>query len=146
MSGEPILILIGNLTADPTIRFTANGTAVANFTVAATPSYFDRTTNQWKDGEALFMNCSAWKTLAQNIAESLTKGSRVIMQGRLKPNSYEDRNGNKRYSINLEVEDIGPSLRFAIAQAHRVGKTDRSDDWGSSFEAPGSQQEDVTPF
>ena len=140
MSGEPVLTLIGNLTADPAIRFTANGTAVANFTVAATPSYFDRTTNQWKDGEALFMNCSAWKKLAQNIADSLYKGSRVIAQGRLRSNSYQDRNGNDRRSLIFEVDEIGASLKFATAN---IQKPKQSDDWGGPFETPGS---DVAPF
>lgn len=120
MTGEPIITLIGNLTADPVIRFTQRGDAVANFTVASTPRTFDRTTNQWRDGEALFMNCVAWRNLAQNISDSLTKGSRVIVSGRMKSNSYQDREGNNRRSIEIDVEEIGPSLRYATATVNRT--------------------------
>ena len=140
MSDEPVLTLVGNLTADPVIRFTQRGDAVVNFAIAATPRSFDRTTDQWRDGETLFVNCSAWKKLAQNISDSLYKGSRVIAQGRLKSNSYQDRNGNDRRSIVFEVDEIGASLKFATAN---IQKPKQGDGWGGSFEAPGS---DVAPF
>lgn len=120
MTGEPIITLIGNLTADPVIRFTQRGDAVANFTVASTPRTFDRTTNQWRDGEALFMNCVAWRNLAQNISDSLTKGTRVIVSGKMKSNSYQDREGNNRRSIEIEVEEVGPSLRYATTVVNRI--------------------------
>lgn len=120
MAGETILTLIGNLTADPELRHTQQGKPVANFTVASTPRNFDRQTNEWKDGEALFMRCAAWNELGEHSAQSLTKGMRVMVQGRLKQRSYQDKEGNQRTSIELEVDEIGPSLRYATAQVTRI--------------------------
>ena len=124
MAREPILTVIGNLTADPELRFTASGAAVANFTVASTPSILDRNTNEWKDGEALFLRCSIWRQAAENVAESLTRGSRVIVSGRLKQRSYETKEGDKRTVIELEVDEIGPSLRYATAKVNRAQRSD----------------------
>jgi single-strand DNA-binding protein len=120
MAGETIITVVGNLTADPELRFTPNGAAVANFTIAATPRTFDRTSNEWKDGEALFLRCSLWKQAGENVAESLTRGTRVIAQGRLKQRSYETREGEKRTVIELEVDEIGPSLKYATAKVMRA--------------------------
>ena len=119
MAGETQITVVGNLTADPELRFTPNGASVANFKVASTPRTFDRQANQWVDGEALFVPCSVWKEAAENVAESLTKGMRVIVQGRLKARSYEDRDGNKRTSWELDVDEVGPALRFATAKVTR---------------------------
>ena len=120
MAGETIITVVGNLTAPPELRFTPNGAAVANFTVASTPRTFDRQSNEWKDGEALFLRCSVWKEVAENVAESLTKGMRVIVQGRLKARSYDDRDGNRRTSWELDVDEIGPALKFATAKVTRA--------------------------
>lgn len=116
MAGETVITVIGNLTADPELRFTPAGAAVANFTVASTPRTFDRQSNEWKDGEALFMRCNIWREAAENVAETLTRGSRVIVSGRLKQRSYETREGEKRTVVELEVDEIGPSLRYATAK------------------------------
>ena len=121
---------IGNLTADPELRFTPSGAAVANFTVASTPRMFDRQTNEWKDGEALFLRCNIWREAAENVAESLTRGSRVIVSGRLKQRSFETREGEKRTVVELEVDEIGPSLRYATA---KVNKASRSGGGGGGF-------------
>lgn len=120
MANETIITVIGNLTADPELRYTQNGKAVAGFTIASTPRTFDRHSNEWKDGDALFLRSSAWGELGEHVAGSLTKGSRVIMQGRLRQRSYDDREGNKRTSIELEVDEIGPSLRYATATVTRA--------------------------
>ncbi|GAA1074507.1 MULTISPECIES: single-stranded DNA-binding protein [Tsukamurella] len=120
MAGETVITVIGNLTADPELRFTPSGAAVANFTVASTPRTFDRNSNEWKDGEALFMRCNIWREAAENVAESLTKGTRVIVSGRLKQRSYDDREGNKRTVVELEVDEIGPSLKYATAKPTRT--------------------------
>lgn len=120
MSGETIITIVGNLTADPELRYTQNGLPVANFTIASTPRTFDRQANEWKDGEALFFRASLWREFAEHVAGSLTKGSRVIATGRLKQRSYKDREGNDRMSIELEVDEIGPSLRYATAQVTRA--------------------------
>ena len=122
MAGETTLTVIGNLTADPELRFTPNGAAVANFTIASTPRTFDRKTNDWKDGETLFLRCSVWREAAENVAESLTKGTRVIARGELKPRSYETKEGEKRTVMEFEVEEIGPSLRYATAKPTRANK------------------------
>ena len=119
MAGETIITVVGNLTADPELRYTQNGLAVANFTIASTPRTFDRQSNEWKDGEALFLRASVWREFAEHVAGSLTKGSRVVATGRLKQRSYDDRDGQKRTSIELEVDEIGPSLRYATAQVTR---------------------------
>jgi single-strand DNA-binding protein len=130
VAGDTIITVVGNLTADPELRFTPSGAAVANFTVASTPRIFDRQSNEWKDGDALFMRCSIWREAAENVAESLTRGSRVIVQGRLKQRSYETREGEKRTVVELEVDEIGPSLRYATA---KVNKANRSGGGGGGF-------------
>ena len=135
MAGDTIITVVGNLTADPELRFTPSGAAVANFTVASTPRIFDRQANEWKDGDALFMRCSIWREAAENVAESLTRGSRVIVQGRLKQRSYETREGEKRTVVELEVDEIGPSLRYATA---KVNKASRSGGGGGGFGSGGS--------
>lgn len=120
MAGETVITVIGNLTADPELRFTPAGAAVANFTVASTPRTFDRQANEWKDGEALFMRCNIWREAAENVAETLTRGMRVIVSGRLKQRSYETREGEKRTVVELEVDEIGPSLRYATAKVTKT--------------------------
>ncbi len=137
MAGDTIITVIGNLTADPELRFTPSGAAVANFTVASTPRIFDRQTNEWKDGEALFLRCSIWREAAENVAESLTRGSRVIVQGRLKQRSFETREGEKRTVVELEVDEIGPSLRYATA---KVNKASRSGGGGGGFGSGGGSR------
>lgn len=117
---ETTLTIVGNLTADPELRYTQSGAAVASFTIASTPRSFDRQANEWKDGEALFMRCSAWRALGEHIAGSVVKGNRVIVQGFLKQKSYQDKEGNQRTSLELDVQDFGPSLQFATAQVVRV--------------------------
>lgn len=163
MAGETIITVVGNLTADPELRYTQSGRAVANFTIASTPRTFDRQTNEWKDGDALFLRASCWAEFAEHVAGSLTKGMRVVATGRLTQRNYDDRDGNKRTSIELQVDEIGPSLRYATAQvtrasgggggARQVAAADEpwaasapaggSDDvWG----APGTSYPDETPF
>ncbi len=119
MAGETTITLVGNLTADPELRFTPSGAAVANFTVASTPRTFDRNTNEWRDGDAMFLNCAVWRQAAENVAESLQKGMRVIVQGRLKSRSYETREGEKRTVFEIDVDEIGPALRYATARVTR---------------------------
>ena len=120
MAGETTITLVGNLTADPELRFTPSGAPVANFTVASTPRTFDRATGEWKDGDAMFLNCSVWRQPAENVAESLTKGMRVIVQGRLKSRSYETREGERRTVFEVDVDEVGPSLRYATAKVTRT--------------------------
>ena len=160
MAGETPITLIGNLTADPELRFTPNGAAVANFTVASTPRTFDRQTNEWKDGDAMFLNCSVWRQYAENVAESLTKGMRVIVSGRLKSRSYETREGEKRTVFEVDVDEVGPALRYATAKVTRTqgggggggswqgnqgggggnqGGGQQSDPWASSGQAGGNR-------
>lgn len=122
MAGETIITVVGNLTGDPELRFTPAGAAVANFTVASTPRNFDRQANEWKDGETLFLRCSIWRDAAENIAESLTKGMRVIVQGRLVQRSFETREGERRTVVELQVDEIGPSMRYATAQVTRASR------------------------
>jgi single-strand DNA-binding protein len=119
MAGETVITLVGNLTADPELRFTPSGAAVANFTVASTPRQFDRQTNEWKDGDAMFLNCAVWRQAAENVAESLQKGMRVIVQGRLKSRSYETREGERRTVFEVDVDEIGPALKYATAKVNR---------------------------
>ena len=123
MAGETTITIVGNLTADPELRFTPSGAAVANFTVASTPRTFDRQSNEWKDGETLFMRCSVWRDAAENIAESLHRGTRVLVTGRLKSRSYETKEGEKRTVFEIEVDEVGPSLKYATA---KVTRTQRS--------------------
>ncbi|ANP28670.1 single-stranded DNA-binding protein [Dermabacter vaginalis] len=120
MANDTVITVVGNLTADPELRFTNSGIPVASFTVASTPRTFDRQSGEWKDGEALFLRCSIWRDAAENVAESLAKGTRVIVQGRLQQRSYTDREGNNRTSIELQVDEIGPSLRYATAKPTRT--------------------------
>ncbi|HTF48171.1 MAG TPA: single-stranded DNA-binding protein [Pseudonocardia sp.] len=122
MAGDTVITVIGNLTADPELRFTPSGAAVANFTVASTPRSFDKQSGEWKDGEALFLRCNIWRQAAENVAETLTRGSRVIVSGRLKQRSYETREGEKRTVVELEVEEVGPSLRYATAKVNKVSR------------------------
>ncbi|WP_293004451.1 single-stranded DNA-binding protein [Mycobacterium sp.] len=138
MAGDTVITVIGNLTADPELRFTPSGAAVANFTVASTPRQFDRQTNEWKDGEALFLRCNIWREAAENVAESLTRGSRVIVSGRLKQRSFETREGEKRTVVELEVDEIGPSLRYATA---KVNKASRSGGGGGGFGGGGGSRQ-----
>lgn len=138
MAGETQITLVGNLTADPELRFTPSGAAVANFRIASTPRTFDRQTNEWKDGEALFLSCSVWRQAAENVAESLTKGMRVVVQGRLKQRSYEDREGQRRTVVELEVEEVGPSLKYATAKIARVQRSGG----GGGYGGGGSQAAD----
>lgn len=119
MSNETQITLIGNLTADPELRFTPSGAAVANFTVASTPRSFDRQAGEWKDGDPMFLNCHVWREAAENVAESLTKGMRVVVQGRLKSRSYETREGERRTVFEVDVDEVGPSLRYATAKVTR---------------------------
>lgn len=122
MAGETTLTLIGNLTNDPELRFTPSGSAVANFTIASTPRTFDRNSNEWRDGETLFLRASAWKEAAENVAESLAKGMRVIASGRLKSRSYDTKEGEKRTVIEFEIDEIGPSLKSATAKVTRTAR------------------------
>ena len=123
MAGDTTITVIGNLTGDPELRFTPSGAAVANFTVASTPRQFDRQTNEWKDGDTLFLRCSIWREAAENVAESLTKGMRVLASGRLVQRSYETREGEKRTVYELQVDEVGPSLRYASAKVTRAQRS-----------------------
>ncbi len=122
MAGDTVITIVGNLTDDPELRFTPSGAAVANFTVASTPRFFDKQTNEWRDGDALFMRCSIWRQAAENVAESLHKGARVVVQGRLRQRSFETREGEKRTVVELEVDEIGPSLRYATAKPNKTSR------------------------
>lgn len=138
-AGETPITLVGNITADPELRFTPSGAAVAKFTVASTPRFYDKASNEWKDGDTLFLTCNAWRGMGENIAESLTKGTRVIVQGRLKQRSYETKEGEKRTVYEVEVDDIGPSLARATAT---ITKNNRSGGGGGN----GSNDNGETPF
>ncbi|HEX6918332.1 MAG TPA: single-stranded DNA-binding protein [Phycicoccus sp.] len=152
MAGDTTITIIGNLTADPELRFTPSGAAVANFTVASTPRQFDRQANEWKDGETLFMRCSIWRDAAENVAESLHRGTRVLVTGRLKSRSYETKEGEKRTVIELEVDEVGPSLRYASAKVTKAerggsgggfggqGGGQASDPWATGGGQPAPQQ------
>jgi single-strand DNA-binding protein len=133
MAGETVITVIGNLTSDPELRFTPSGAAVANFTVASTPRTFDRQSNEWKDGETLFMRCSVWRDAAENVAESLQRGTRVIVSGRLKSRTFDTKEGDRRTVIELDVDEVGPSLRYASA---KVTKTSRGSGGGGGFGGP----------
>ncbi|WP_108720341.1 single-stranded DNA-binding protein [Miniimonas sp. S16] len=132
MAGETVITVIGNLTADPELRFTPSGAAVANFTVASTPRAYDRQSGEWRDGDTLFMRCSLWREAAENVAESLTKGTRVIASGRLVQRSYETREGEKRTVVELQVDEIGPSLRYATARVTRAQRGPSPSSGGSA--------------
>ena len=166
MAGETVITVVGNLTADPELRFTPSGAAVASFTVASTPRTLDRATNEWKDGDALFLRCSIWRQAAENVAESLTRGSRVIVPGRLEQRSYETREGEKRTVVEMEVDEVGPSLRYATAKVNRTqrgsstgggfgggrwrrgsgGGAPADDPWGSAAPADAGAFSDEPPF
>lgn len=160
MAGETVITVVGNLVDDPELRFTPSGAAVAKFRVASTPRTFDRQTNEWKDGDSLFLTCSVWRQAAENVAESLTKGTRVVVQGRLKQRSYEDREGIKRTVYDLDVDEVGASLRNATAKVTKTtgrggqggggggwggggqqgGGAPAGDPWASAAPAGGGQQ------
>ncbi|WP_370250117.1 single-stranded DNA-binding protein [Nocardioides sp.] len=123
MAGETVITVVGNLVDDPELRFTPSGAAVANFRIASTPRTFDRQSNEWKDGDALYLSCSVWRQAAENVAESLQKGMRVVVQGRLKQRQYETREGEKRTVVELEVEEVGPSLKYATAKVARANRS-----------------------
>jgi single-strand DNA-binding protein len=137
MAGDTLITVVGNLTADPELRFTPSGAAVANFTVASTPRQFDRQSGEWKDGEALFMRCNIWRQAAENVAETLTRGARVIVSGRLKQRSYETREGEKRTVVELEVDEVGPSLRYATAKVNKVSRGSGGGGFGGGGSAGG---------
>jgi single-strand DNA-binding protein len=142
MAGDTIITVVGNLTADPELRFTPSGAAVANFTVASTPRTLDRQTNEWKDGEALFLRCNIWRQAAEHVAESLTRGTRVIVSGRLKQRSFETREGEKRTVIELEVDEIGPSLRYATAKVNKSSRGSSGGGFGASGSPAGQPADD----
>jgi single-strand DNA-binding protein len=156
MSGETIITVIGNLTADPELRFTPAGAAVANFTVASTPRTYDKQKQEWVDGDALFLRCNIWREAAENVAESLTRGARVIVSGRLKQRSFETREGEKRTIVELEVDEIGPSLKYASAKVNKTGRSGggggqhrQSDDAANPWDGNQSSsvaQDDEPPF
>jgi single-strand DNA-binding protein len=130
VAGETVITVVGNLTADPELRFTPSGAAVANFTVASTPRTFDRQSGEWKDGEALFLRCNIWRQAAENTAESLTRGMRVIVSGRLRQRSFETREGEKRTVMEMEVDEIGPSLRYVTAEVKKANRQGASGNGG----------------
>ncbi len=136
--GDTTITVVGNLTADPDLRFTPSGAAVANFTVASTPRVFDRQSNEWKDGDALFLRCNIWREAAENVAESLTRGSRVIVTGRLRQRSFETREGEKRTVYEVEVDEVGPSLRYATAKINKVSRGGGGGGFGGGGGAPAS--------
>ena len=154
---DTVITVIGNLTVDPELRFTASGVAVAGFTVASTPRTYDKQAGEWKDGEALFLRCNLWRQAAENVAETLTRGARVIVQGRLKQRSYETNEGEKRTVIELEVDEIGPSLRWATAKVTKASGTGNGsgeakrdgDGWAGAASAASktsSRDDDEPPF
>ena len=131
-AGDTTITMVGNLVNDPELRFTPSGAAVAKFTVASTPRYLDKNTNEWKDGDSLFLACNIWRQAAENVAESLTRGMRVIVTGRLKQRSYETKEGEKRTVVEMDVDDVGPVLRNATAKVNRVARTDSGYSGGGS--------------
>ncbi len=138
-AGDVIVTIVGNLTNDPELRFTPSGAAVASFTVASTPRVLDKATNEWKDGDALFMRCSVWRQYAENVAESMSKGMRVIVTGRLKQRSYETREGEKRTVVEMDVDEVGPSLKYATAKVNKVQRA------GGGFGEGGSSSSSSGP-
>lgn len=154
MAGETLITIIGNLTADPELRFTPAGAAVASFTVASTPRVFDKPSGEWRDQEALFMRCSLWRQPAENLCESLTRGARVIVSGQLKQRSFE-KDGQKRSVVEMDVEEIGPSLKYAVAKVNKAARSGGGGDtsggspdrWGAAPPAgDGPAQDDEPPF
>lgn len=161
MSNETTITVVGNLTDDPELRFTPSGAAVAKFRLASTPRTFDKASNEWKDGEPLFLPCSVWRQAAENVAETLQRGARVIVTGRLRQRSYETREGEKRTVIELEVDEVGPSLRYATAKVQKMSRTNGGggqqtsqrpaapaggDPWATSAPAKASGFEEEPPF
>ena len=146
MAGDTVITIVGNVTGDPELRFTPSGAAVANFTVASTPRAFDRQSNEWKDGETLFMRCSVWRDAAENVAESLQRGTRVIVTGRLKSRSYETKEGEKRTVIEMEVDEVGPSLRYASAKVTKTQRGSGGGGFGSSGSGQGGYAADTDPW
>jgi single-strand DNA-binding protein len=145
MANDTVITVVGNLTADPELRYTQNGVAVANFTIASTPRTFDRASNEWKDGEALFLRASVWREFAEHVASSLSKGSRVVATGRLRQRSFETKEGEKRTSIELEVDEIGPSLRYATAAVTRAPGSAASSGGNGDWSAPAGGNEWTAP-
>jgi len=139
MAGETIITVVGNLTDDPELKFTPSGAPVANFTVASTPRTFDKQTNEWKDGDALFLRCAAWRQLAENVAESLTKGQRVIVTGALRVRQYERQDGSKGTSVELNVDEVGPSLKFATAKTTKATRSSGNSGGGGTTNNPWDQ-------
>ena len=149
MAGEPTITVVGNLTADPDLRFTPAGVAILDFTVASTPRVYDRESGEWKDGDTLFLRCSLWRQAAENAAESLAKGTRVIVQGRLRQRSFETKEGDWRTVVELDVDAIGPELRYASAKVSKVSKVSRgggatADD--GLWQSPPADTHDEVPF
>jgi single-strand DNA-binding protein len=145
MANDTVITVVGNLTADPELRFTQNGVAVANFTIASTPRTFDRASNEWKDGEALFLRASVWREFAEHVASSLSKGSRVVATGRLRQRSFETKEGEKRTSIELEVDEIGPSLRYATAAVTRAPGSAATAGGNTEWSAPAGGNDWAAP-
>jgi single-strand DNA-binding protein len=139
MAGETVITVVGNLVDDPELRFTPSGAAVANFRIASTPRTFDKQSNEWKDGDALFLSCSVWRQAAENVAESLQRGMRVIVQGRLKQRSYETREGEKRTVFEIDVDEVGPSLKYATAKVTRAQRSGGGGYGSSSAQGGGGQ-------
>jgi len=139
MAGETIITVVGNLTDDPELKFTPSGAPVANFTVASTPRTFDKQTNEWKDGDALFLRCAAWRQLAENVAESLTKGQRVIVTGALRVRQFERQDGSKGTSVELNVDEVGPSLKFATAKTTKATRSSGNSGGGGTANNPWDQ-------
>ncbi len=140
MAGETVITVVGNLVDDPELRFTPSGAAVANFRIASTPRTFDKQTNEWKDGDSLFLSCSIWRQAAENVAESLQKGMRVVVSGRLKSRQYETREGEKRTVMEIDVDEVGPSLKYATAKVTRTTRQG-GDGGGYSGGGGGGQQQ-----
>ncbi|MEI6404220.1 MAG: single-stranded DNA-binding protein [Actinomycetes bacterium] len=134
--GDVVVTVVGNLTTDPELRFTPNGAAVASFTVASTTRVLDRTSNEWKDGDTMFLRCSVWRQYAENVAESLTKGTRVIVTGRLKQRSYETKEGEKRSVVELDVDEVGPALKNATAKVTRAARSEGGSTAGAPMDDP----------
>ena len=137
-AGDTVITLVGNLVDDPELRFTPSGAAVAKFRIASTPRYLDKQTNEWKDGESLFLTCNVWRQAAENVAESLQRGARVVVQGRLKQRSYETQQGEKRSVVEIVADEIGPSLRWATAQVEKVARSDAGGGQGGGYQGGGN--------
>ncbi len=146
MAGETVITVVGNLVDDPELRFTPSGAAVANFRIASTPRTFDKQTNDWKDGDALFLTCSVWRQAAENVAESLQKGMRVVVQGRLKSRQYETREGEKRTVFEIDVDEVGPSLKYATAKVTRAQRSGGGGYGGGAPQGGGGQSGGDDPW